>query len=112
MKFDARQPSASCGGLTGCTPVSVNGLLGDRRASKSFDVVVENSEFVSAEDVGARLLVDPIPDISDSAFQIGADRGIKLALRVAGNVDGSLVRQGSYAVNVGCAFAAHDVVGV
>ena len=82
----------------GASPVAVNCALG-YLACKALTEVVEDSEFVFAEQVRVRVGFQVVGNLSDSFFEICSDTRVEVAFGVAGDIDGSLVSQLTDAVD-------------
>lgn len=76
----------------GASPVAINRALGNL-AREALTKVVEDSEFVFAEQVRVRVGFKIVGNLGDSLFEICSDIGIEVAFGVAGDIDGSLVSQ-------------------
>jgi len=82
----------------GASPVTVNRALG-HLAGEARTEVVEDSEFVFAEQVRVRVGFQVVCDLGNGVFEVRSDIRIEVTFGVAGNVDGSLVGQLADAVN-------------
>ena len=71
----------------GVTPVPVHSHLGDRRAFETTNVIVEDREFIFAEYVIVRVLVDAAPDIDDRLLEVCFYCRVELAFGAASNVE-------------------------
>ena len=76
----------------GASPVAINRALG-HLAGEALTEVVEDSEFVFAEQVRIRVGLQIVRDLGDGLFEICSDVRIEVAFGVAGDIDSSLVRQ-------------------
>lgn len=100
------------GWLLGMRPISRDRVLGVNEALEATDVEVEDGELVLGEDVSAGLLLDASADVADGRFEEIVDGRIEVAFGVASNVNGALVTESAYPVNVCIVVATHDVVVV
>jgi hypothetical protein len=85
----------------GASPVAIDGALG-HLSLKALTKVVEDSEFVFAEQVRVRVRFQIVCDFGDGLFEVRSDIRIEIAFGVAGNVDGSLVGQLADAFHAHC----------
>lgn len=92
-------------------PVPSNGSFGCRYSLESLDVEVEYSELVLCEYIAVRLSSDATPDVVEGLLEIRFDRRIQFTFGIAGNVDGTLVVESTYSVNV-CIVVGTHVVAV
>lgn len=91
-------------------PVAVYSTFGEI-ALESATIVIEDRKLVLGQDVGVWIGVDVGPDILNGGVEVGSDTWIKVAFGIASYVDGSLIVEGTYAVNVGGVVATHDARG-
>ena len=89
-------------------PVSRDGLLRLWEAFETADVEIENREFVFGEDIGIRLYLDAVPNVTHGSLEIFVDGRIKIAFGVARDINGALVIERAYAVDVG-SVATHGI---
>jgi hypothetical protein len=87
------------------SPVAIDRALG-HLTRESLAEVVEDSEFVFAEQVRVRVGFQIVCDFGDGVFKVCSDIGIEVAFGIAGDVDGSLVGQLADAID------AHRIVVV
>ena len=85
----------------GASPVAIDGAFG-HLSLKALTKVVEDGEFVLAEQVGVRVGVQIVCDLGDGVFKVRSDIRIEIAFGVACNVDSSLVGQLADAVHAHC----------
>ena len=94
----------------GASPVAINSALG-HLAGEALTKVVEDSEFVFAEQVRVRVGFQIVCDLGDSIFEICSDSRIEVAFGVPGNIDGTLVGQLADAIDANgiivCGAATH-----
>lgn len=76
----------------GASPVAINRALG-HLTREALTKVVEDSEFVFAEQVRVRVGFQIIGNLGNCLFEICSDVRIEVAFGVAGDIDGSLVSQ-------------------
>lgn len=87
------------------SPVTIDRALG-HLTREALTEVVEDSEFVFAEQVRVRVGFQIVCDFGDGVFKVCSDIRIEVAFGVAGNIDGSLVGQLADAVD------AHRIIVV
>lgn len=83
-------------------PESPNSLLSYRQSVEPSNVEIEDREFVFGKDIGFWLQLNASPNLAHGRLKILADGWVEVAFGVASNVDGALVVECSYPVNVGC----------
>jgi hypothetical protein len=89
--------------LVGCvrtSPVPVHGTF-RKVALEAVAEVVEDGKLVFAQDVGVGVRSEVVGNLRHRLFEVGGDVGVKIALSVAGNVNGALIGQFADAVVVG-----------
>ena len=89
----------------GASPVAINRALG-HLAREALTKVVEDSEFVFAEQVRVRVGFQIVCDLGNGVFKVCSDTRVEVAFGVASDIDGSLVSQLADAIN------AHRIVVV
>ena len=80
------------------SPVAIDRALG-HLTREALTEVVEDSEFVFAEQVRVRVGFQVVCDLSDGVFEECSDTRVEVAFGVAGDIDGPLVGQLANTVN-------------